>query len=117
MDAALSPLRQKRACLTLIGPCSSAIWNAWTQYQPSQELTVFQPANVLPGSSSQFDPNAGLAHARARSDNSLTGAIIQSLSFTSPQSLSEDAGPNGDNIISSSAGPATHVAPAVLAEA
>lgn len=37
-----------------------------SQDQPSQVLTVSQPANILPGSSSRFSPNAGLAHAGAR---------------------------------------------------
>lgn len=36
-----------------------------SQDQPSQVLTVSQPANIFPGSSSRFSPNAGLAHVGA----------------------------------------------------
>jgi len=48
------------------------------QDQLSQELTVFQPANRISGSSSRFGPDAGQAHARARSDGLAAHSVVQS---------------------------------------
>lgn len=87
-----------------------------SQDQLSQELIFSQPVNILPESSSRFCPNTGLVHARVRASDSTACSVIQSRGFTPSQNLSENTWPNGGSIISSSAGPATHVAPEVLAE-
>lgn len=84
-----------------------------TQDQPSQKLTVYQPTNLLPGSSYRFGLNRGLAITRALCHNPASqgvkvGASLPLRNFQRMLGLMA--------IISSSPGPVTHATPAVLAE-
>ncbi len=92
--------------------CSPAIWNAWGSESTCLNQ-ISQSVDILPGHSSRFSPNAGLALAVTLSEYSAACAIVQGLELTSPQDISEATRPNGSCLFT---GPAAHVAPSLLAE-
>ncbi len=80
------------------------------------ERALPQPMDIVPGNSSRLDPNEGGSHARTCTGHSTACSLIQSWSLSPSQSISEDAGPHGLRVSSTSVGPALHEAPSVLAE-
>ncbi len=134
MDAALSPLRQMR--IRILNYLDD--WLILTQSEDellshrsfllshleclglrvnfAKECTVPQPTDIIPGNSSRHKPNDGGSHARTCTGHSAARGLIQNWSPSPSQGISKDAGPHGLCVSGTSVGPASHVAPSVLAE-
>lgn len=87
-----------------------------TQGQYCQQCAVPQPTDIVPENSYRLSPNEGGSHARMCTGHSAAGSLIQSLTPSPSQGISEDAGPHGLCVSRTSVGPASHAAPSVLAE-
>ncbi len=81
-----------------------------------QERGVPQSTNFGPGNSYRLSPNEGCGHARACTGHSAARSFIQTWSPSPPQSISEDAGSHCLSVFGTSVGPASNLAPSVLAE-
>lgn len=118
--ATLSPLRQKglrilnyfndwlvlaQSMCTQV-PAPQPFRMSEVQDQTGQEFVVSQPTNF-------FRPDADLAFAGVLSENSRHHS---KLNFSSPQNVSETAGPHGSSILRSSSRSASYVAIPILAK-
>lgn len=88
-----------------------------TQGQFCQELTVPQLTHLIPGGSFRLNPDEGYSLARACSGHSAAPGLFQTWSPSFPQIISEVTRPYGLCLSCTTAGPAKHATPTVLAEA
>ncbi len=78
-----------------------------TQGQFRQEHAVPQPVNIVPGNSSRLSSNESRSHARSCSGHAKTHGLLRDRCHSPSQKVSEDAGPHGRSIASTTAGPAS----------
>ncbi len=81
-----------------------------------QEHAVPQPANIVPGNSSRHSLNESRSHVRTCSGHAKTRGLLLDRCRSPSQNVSENAGPHGRSIASTTAGPASHAAPSALVE-
>ncbi len=81
-----------------------------------QEHAVPQPANIVPGNSSRHSSNESRSHVRTCSGHAKTRGFLLDRCRSPSQNVSENAGPHGRSIASTTAGPASHAAPSALVE-
>ncbi len=87
-----------------------------TQGQLSQERTVSQPMNIVPGNSFRLCPNEGCGHTRACSGHTAARSLFRDRSLSPTQIVSDNAGHHGLRVPSATTGPVSYAAPSALAE-